>query len=106
MIITPVNNAFRNNKLAFRERTDIGGDRPDPWVVERQELSNKYLVKKEDLYKKFENNEISWRKFCYEANQLKNWLVSQETAISEKWQKLCINYKPAKKTFFQKLFRF
>ena len=108
MKIASVNNNFIKNshkQIVFCERTDIGGEYPDPWVVERRELGDEYLRKKQELDLKLDRDEISLSRYSCKLKELKKWLKNGEQAIAEKWHKACINYVPPKKNFFQKLFK-
>ena len=106
MQIMPVNNVINPRyNLAFGDRDDWGGNGPDPWDVERRELGDEYLRKKQELDLKFDRDEISLSRYSCKLKELKKWLKDGEAEIAEKWHKRCINYKPPKKNFFQKLFR-
>ena len=106
MQIMPVNNVINPRyNLAFGDRDDWGDCNLDPWVVERRELGDEYLRKKQELDLKFDRDEISLSRYSCKSKELKKWLKDSEAAIAEKWHKQCINYKPPKKNFFQRLFK-
>ena len=107
MKILPVNNCYTKpqNQTTFGERDDWSDGKLDPWVVEKKELNKEFLRLKNDLFAKLDNNEISLSRFNCELDNLKKWLKNEEKAIAEKWHKVCINYEPPKKNFFQRLFK-
>ena len=107
MKIMQINNFYAKPQVqpSFGDRDDWGVNGPDPWVVERRELGDEYLRKKKELDLEFDRDEISLSRYSRKIKELKKWLKDSEAEIAEKWHKRCINYKPPKKNFFQKLFR-
>lgn len=107
MKIIPIsnNNIYPQKQITFGERDNWGANGIDPWVIEKRELGKKYLEKKELLDLKLNKEEISLFRYSCELKDLKKWLNNSKKAIDEKWHKVCINYKPQKKNFIQKLLK-
>jgi len=108
MKIMRISNSYTKPQVqsSFGERDDWCGPRAfDPWVIEKRELGKKYLEKKELLDLKLNKEEISLFRYSCELKDLKKWLNNSKKAIDEKWHKVCINYKPQKKNFIQKLLK-